>query len=71
MSTETLYEWVFHYNHFTNQWAAYHRDDHKAYFNAEKSAYPIFKHKNIKVLIKHLVKSNGNPELLMSFSPTK
>jgi len=71
MTAEILYDWVFHYNHFANQWAAYHRDDHRAYFNAETSVHPIFKHKDVKVLVKHLVKSNGDPALLMSFSPKK
>lgn len=71
MTAEILYDWVFHYNHFAKEWAAYHRDDHRAYFNAENSVHPILKHENINVLVKHLVKSNGDPALLMSFSPEK
>lgn len=68
---QNLYDWVFHYNHYTKLWAAYHRDDHKAYFNAEESLHPILRHSNIKVLMRHIADSNGDPELLLCMSASK
>lgn len=68
---QNLYDWVFHYNHYTKLWAAYHRDDHKAYFNSEKSLHPIFRHQSIKMLMQHIVDSNGDPKLLLSVYHTK
>ena len=35
INKDNLYDWLFHYNHYTNMWNAIKRDDLNKYFNGE------------------------------------
>lgn len=54
MRNNDLYNWLFHYNHHTELWNAFHRDDHKAYWNGELNEHNIYQHKDFGELIKIL-----------------
>lgn len=61
INKDSLYEWVFHYNHHTELWSAFQRKDYVQYFN--NSSDPdlvVIKSKDIKSLINILYKINGD-----------
>jgi len=64
MQDNVLYNWLFHYNHHTQLWYAFHREDHAAYWNGGKSKHPIIKSKQVSVLMEILRKTNGEPTLI-------
>ena len=35
INKDNLYDWLFHYNHYTNMWNAFKRDDLNKYFNGK------------------------------------
>jgi hypothetical protein len=43
MEKEKLYNWLFHYNHTTGVWSAFHREDHSAYWNGTTSKHRIYR----------------------------
>jgi len=47
---ESLYDYIFHYNHFTKLWAAIPRDRYNDYWNNIESD-EIIKSKDIKTLM--------------------
>lgn len=54
-----LNDWVFHFNSFTEQWAAVPREIYNEYWNDYKHA-SVFKSKNISTLLELLHKSKGD-----------
>jgi hypothetical protein len=61
--TPYLYDWMFHYNHYTNQWAAIPRDMYKQYW--DKYDLPgVIRSSKIETLLELLHKSKGNIDLL-------
>jgi hypothetical protein len=62
-SNEALYDWLFHYCSYENEWRAFHRSEYQAYWNGECKSL-IFS-KNIEEL-KRLIINNG--ELLQKDS---
>jgi hypothetical protein len=38
-----LYNWTFHFNTHIDKWSGFHREDHDAYWNGEKSKHQIFR----------------------------
>lgn len=52
-----LYDYIFHYNHFTNLWAAIPRDKYNEYWNNIESE-SILKSKSIETLIILINKGN-------------
>jgi hypothetical protein len=47
---EKLYNWLFHYNHHTEKWTAFHRDDHSNYWNGTKTIHPTYVSTNVPEL---------------------
>jgi hypothetical protein len=59
MGKEDLYDYLIHYNHITDCYSAFRREDHSAYFNGFEPDYPIIKAKNIKHIIEYITKNKG------------
>jgi len=55
---ENLYDWLFHYNHYTNVWNAFKRDDLNKYFNGELSE--ILSSKKHSTLVDIIERTNGD-----------
>lgn len=51
-----LYNYLFWYNHHTNLWYAYHKEDYTNFANGEQTIYPSFKNSSIDVLIELIKK---------------
>ena len=51
MSTSKFYNWVFHYNTFTDTWTGFHRDDQQAYWNKTKPIHQMYHARDIKSLL--------------------
>lgn len=61
MNKQNLYDWVFHYNHFTDLWGAARRDDKDLLFSSIKSD-KILRSKNIQTLIELICITNGDKQ---------
>jgi hypothetical protein len=58
-----LYDWVFHYNHYNNTWAAIPRDVYAQYW--DKYDLPgVIRSSKIETLLELLHKSKGDIDLL-------
>ncbi len=58
-----LYDWTFHYNHYTKQWAAVPRDVYNQYW--DKYDLPgIIRSSKLETLLELLHKSKGDVDLL-------
>tara|TARA_A100001037_G_scaffold79513_1_gene71532 strand:+ start:22290 stop:22481 length:192 start_codon:yes stop_codon:yes gene_type:complete len=42
-----MYNFLFHYNEYSDQWACFNREDYPNYFNGTKLTYPIGRGKTI------------------------
>lgn len=51
MMSNTLYDWLFRYNHYTGLWYAIHRDDLSSHFNGAPSNYNVYTDTDINRLI--------------------
>lgn len=51
---EQLYDYYFHYNHFTGYWNAVKRDKSNEYLNGTLKEDEVIKHKNISDLVRFL-----------------
>jgi hypothetical protein len=61
INKESLYEWVFHYNHYTELWSAFQRKDYAQYFNDPSDPnLMVIKSKEVKTLIDILYRINGD-----------
>lgn len=47
---KNLYDYLFHYNPYTDEWSAFKREDSNKYFNGEIPEENILKSKNIMTL---------------------
>ena len=54
-----MYDWVFHYNPFTELWTAIYRDDYNAYWN-EHNCKRCLRSKNISDLKELLYQLKGD-----------
>lgn len=54
---EKLYDYTFHYNHYTKKWSAIPRDKYMEYWN-NQNAEGILKSSNIKTLIELIQKGD-------------
>lgn len=53
-----LYDWLFHYNHYTKIWTAFKREDINKYFNGElEDALSSKKH---NTLVDIIIKTGGD-----------
>ena len=55
-----LYNWLFHYNIYKEEWTAFHREDHNAYWNGEKPKHRMYRNKSFTDLISQLHKFELN-----------
>jgi hypothetical protein len=51
MEKQQLYNWLFHYNHNEELWTAFHREDHKAYWNGDKPIHRIYRDPSFESLL--------------------
>jgi len=51
---EWMYEWLLHYNSYTNTWHAFHREDHAAYWNRGEMKHPLIEAKCVTSLLEKL-----------------
>ena len=56
MEQKEIYNWLFHYNHHTEEWTAFHREDHTAYWNGSEAKYRMYKDKSFTDLMGQLYK---------------
>ncbi len=64
-NNDSLYEWVFHYNHYTELWSAFQRKDYTQYFNNPSDPdLVVIKSREIKTLIGVINKMEGDPDKL-------
>lgn len=57
MNKDTLYQWLFHYNHYSEKWSAFKREDYVDVFNGKKK--PLSS-SNINTLIEIIGKTKGD-----------
>lgn len=61
INSEALYEWVFHYNNYTELWNAFQRKDYTQYFNDPNDpAMTVIRSREIKTLVDILLRINGD-----------
>jgi hypothetical protein len=63
MEKDYLYDWVFHFNHYNNTWAAIPRDMYKQYWD-NYNLPGIIRSSKIETLLELLHKSKGDIDLL-------
>ena len=62
-NNDSLYEWVFHYNHYNELWSAFQRKDYVHYFNDPSDPnLVVIKSKEIATLIGVIRKIKGDPD---------
>jgi hypothetical protein len=57
-----LYDYVFHYNHYTGLWSAVHRTSYMEYWNNSETK-GVIRSKDINTLIEIIQKTQGNIDL--------
>ena len=57
MSIEALYDWLFHYNPYVEEWSAFRREDKEKYFNGELDASRYHRSSKITTLIEFISKT--------------
>jgi hypothetical protein len=63
MNNNYLQDWVFHFNVYTELWAAIPRETYNEYWN-EPNALGVLKSKSLKTLQDLLHKTQGDPQLI-------
>lgn len=63
ISNSYLHDWVFHFNPYTEQWAAIHRDHYVDYWNGYQGKN-VLRAKYINVLVDLLHKAKGDAETI-------
>jgi hypothetical protein len=53
---KALYDYIFHFNSYTEYWNAIKRDRKDAYFNGELNENEVIKNKDINILIDYITK---------------
>jgi hypothetical protein len=56
----SLYNWLFHFNHHTDTWYAFLREDNNKYFNEEKCVH--ISSKNVSVLVEIIRRAEGDKD---------
>ena len=59
---KNLYNWLFHYNFHKEEWTAFHREDHFAYWNGTEAKYRMYRDESFTNLILQLHKFELNKE---------
>jgi hypothetical protein len=53
---EAIYDWLFHYNPYTEVWAAFKKNDKDRYMNGQLSKDDMYQSKKITVLLEFMYK---------------
>lgn len=61
---KVFYDWLFHYNAYTDMWYAFTREDQNAYWNKTKPKHVIIKAKDLKFLMQSIQETKGDKNLL-------
>jgi hypothetical protein len=62
MDTKYLYNWLFHFNDYTNRWSGFLRDDKEAYFGTGGECKSLITSPTIDTLLFMIMKGEGDPE---------
>jgi hypothetical protein len=63
---ESLYHWMFHYNHYTELWSAFQRKDCTQYFdNPTDPDLIVIKSKDVNTVVNILYKIGGDESKIM------
>jgi hypothetical protein len=54
-----LHDWVFHYNTYTNEWAAVPRETYNAYWS-DRNAHGVIRSNELNTLLEMLHKTDGD-----------
>ena len=57
MSTEALYDWLFHYNPYKEVWSAFKREDKEKYFNGELDESKYHRSSKVTTLVEFITKT--------------
>jgi len=57
---DSLYDWLFHYNHYTQLWHTFKREDVQAYFNG--TLLNVLSSKKHSTLVDIISKTKGDTE---------
>jgi hypothetical protein len=57
MKDNILYNWLFRYNHYTELWYAFHREDLINHYNGTNTIHNVYQDKDINNLIKTVSKN--------------
>lgn len=66
MKEGQIYDWIFHYNHYTQKWNACKRDYYNELFSNSKSAN-ILKSSSISTLVELISKTEGKASNIKKF----
>lgn len=61
---KVFYDWLFHYNAYSDLWFAFHREDSHAYWNGHKPKHTILSAKDLKELMQLLQSTRGDKKKL-------
>jgi len=64
MLNDGFYNWIFHFNPYTQLWSIIHREDYTAYWSGGETKYPVVKSKDLKTLIYVVNTSEGDPSFI-------
>ena len=56
-----LYDWLFHYNHFTDKWSAFRRENYVQHFNNGKDS---IRSSNLNTLVEIIGNTDGDTSKL-------
>jgi len=56
LKMEAIYDWLFHYNPYTEVWAAFKKNDKDRYMNGQLSKDDMYQSKKITVLLEFMYK---------------
>jgi len=66
-NNDYLYHWLFHYNHYTELWSAFQRNDYVPYFNDPSNPdLIVIKSREITTLINLINKMEGDPSKIIN-----
>ena len=64
---KSTYDWLFHYNPYSQLWNMFHREDTVAYWNGEEFKHPHNKSSSLDTLKHILDKTNGLEDKIIEY----
>ncbi len=68
---KSTYDWLFHYNSYSQLWNMFHREDTVAYWNGEEMKHPHIKSGKLETLEHILNVTNGVEENVIDYLTKK